>query len=428
MYFVAGKLGLRLAFAHPSATPVWPPTGIALVALLTFGYEIAPAIFVGAFFVNLTTQGTALTSLGIALGNTLEGVVGAYLVTRYARGRHALERAPDIFRFAVLAALVSTIVSPTFGLTSLALAGFAPWSGYWSIWATWWLGAVGGNLVVAPLLLLWLAHPRIKWTSRQWLEAAALVAGLLVAARLVFGGVVASETLCVVLFIWAAYRFGQREAATAIALVSGVAIWQTLHGSGPFARESPNESLLLLQAFMGAASVTSLILAAVVAEHRQVEEQLGQLAVTDPLTGLANYRRLAAVLEAEIVRSGRTERPFAVVMFDVDGLKKINDKHGHMVGSRALCRVAEVLHMSCRAVDTAARFGGDEFTLVLPETDETAAQRVVARVNDRLKLDREQPVLKVSAGMALYPRDGDSAERVLDAADSALYELKRRRK
>jgi diguanylate cyclase (GGDEF)-like protein len=428
VYFIAGKLGLRLAFEHPSATPVWPPTGIALVAFLLLGYEIAPAIFLGAFLVNLTTEGTTLTSLGIALGNTLEGVVGAYLVTRFARGRAALERAPDILRFTLLAALGSTIVSPTLGLTSLALSGFAPWANYWSIWPTWWLGDVGGDLIVAPLLLLWIAQPRVRWNRLQALEAAALGLGLLLASYLVFTGPVPSETLCVALFIWAAYRFGQREVATAIAIVSGFAIWATLNGLGPFARESPNASLVLLAAFMGTASVTGLVLAAVVTEHRNAEEQLGRLAVTDALTGLANYRRLAAVLEAEIARSGRTERPFAVLMFDVDGLKKINDRHGHVVGSRALCRIAEVLHMSCRAVDTAARFGGDEFTLVLPEADEAAARRVVARVGERLRQDKERPMLSVSAGLALYPRDGETPERVLDAADGALYEVKRKRK
>ncbi len=428
VYFVAGKLGLRLAFAHPSATAVWPPAGIALVAILLLGYDAAPVIFLGAFVVNLTTAGTVATALGIAFGNTLEAVVGAYLVARYARGREAFERARDIFRFTLLAAFGSTALSATIGASTLALGGVASWKDYGSLWLTWWLGDMGGDLIVAPLLLLWITQPAVRWTGGQLLEAAALLGGLLVASRIVFGGLVPSETLCVTLFIWAAYRFGQRDAATAIALVSGIAIWETLHGSGPFARGSPDESLLLLQAFMGAASVTSLILAAVVAERRRTAEQLHRLAVTDPLTGLANYRRLAAVLEAEIVRSGRTERPFAVLMLDLDGLKRINDRHGHLVGSQALCRVAEVLHMSCRAVDTAARFGGDEFTLVLPETDEPAALRVVARVIERVTHSGEKPKLTVSAGLALYPRDGQTPERILAAADAALYEVKRRRK
>src|SRR5213594_3159626 len=130
---------------------------------------------------------------------------------------------------------------------------------------------------------------------------------------------------------------------------------------------------------MGVTAVVTLVLAAVVRERREGEERLRLLAVSDPLTGLANYRKLTDALEAEVRRSSRTDRPFAVVLLDLDGLKKVNDRHGHLVGSRALCRVAEVLHGSCRGVDTAARFGGDEFAVVLPETGEDAAWLVARR-------------------------------------------------
>jgi integral membrane sensor domain MASE1 len=125
VYFVAGKFGLRLASVNASASAVWPCTGIALASLLTFGYRIWPAILVGAFLVNLTTAGSVATSVGIAVGNTLEGVVGCYLISRFARGKHAFERAQDIFKFGLLAGVVSTAISATFGVTSLALSGFA---------------------------------------------------------------------------------------------------------------------------------------------------------------------------------------------------------------------------------------------------------------------------------------------------------------
>ena len=154
-YFVAGKLGLMLAFVHASATAVWPPAGITLAALLILGYRVWPGIFLGAFLVNITTAGSAATSLGIAAGNTLEGLAGAYLVGRYANGRHAFDRAQDILKFAGLAGLLSTTISATFGVTSLSLGGFSRWADYGSIWWTWWLGDVVGNLVVAPLLVLW---------------------------------------------------------------------------------------------------------------------------------------------------------------------------------------------------------------------------------------------------------------------------------
>ncbi len=432
-YFVAGKLGLQVAYVNPSATPVWPPTGLALAAFLLLGSEVWPAILLGAFLVNLTTAGSVATSVGIAAGNTLEGLVGAFLVNRFARGRRACDRTGDLFRFAVLAAVVSTAVSATIGTTTLSLGGFAPWADYPSIWLTWWLGDAVGDLIVAPAVLLWGTAPRVRWDRQQALEAASLLFGTIAVGLVVFGGLFPVkdyplEFLCVPLLIWAAFRFGQREAASAVVVLSGIAIWGTLHGFGPFVRASYNESLLLLQAFMGVSSVVTLALAALVAERRHVEERLRYLAASDPLTGLANYRQLTYTLDAEIKRSSRTDRPFAVVLLDLDGLKQINDRHGHLVGSLALCRVAEALLGSCRGIDTAARFGGDEFALVLPETGDAAAWHVARRVGDRVARDGEQPPISVSVGVAVHPRDGGTLEDLLATADRSLYDSKARRK
>src|SRR6266550_1678137 len=127
LYFLVGKLSLKLAFLHASASPVWPPAGIALAALIVLGYRVWPAIFVGAFLVNATTAGNIATSLCIATGNTLEAVCGAWLVNRFANGMRVFDRSQDVFKFTV-AVIVSTIVSPFFGVTSLALGGFANWA------------------------------------------------------------------------------------------------------------------------------------------------------------------------------------------------------------------------------------------------------------------------------------------------------------
>src|SRR6266550_4300207 len=151
LYFLVGKLSLKLAFLHASASPVWPPAGIALAALIVLGYRVWPAIFIGAFLVNATTAGNILTSLCIATGNTLEGICGAWLVNRFAGGRHVFDRPQDVFKFACAAA-VSTLISPTFGVTSLALETFADWSRYGAIWTTWWLGDTAGDLIVAPFI------------------------------------------------------------------------------------------------------------------------------------------------------------------------------------------------------------------------------------------------------------------------------------
>src|SRR5437899_1060711 len=188
IYLLAGKLGLTLAFVHASATPVWPPTGIALAAFLLLGFRTWPAIFAGAFLVNVTTAGSALTSVGIAAGNTLEGLCGAWLVKRFAAGPRAFERPADVFRFAALAGLASTSVSATLGVSSLSLGGFASWADYPSIWRTWWLGDMGGALVAAPLLILWGADPRPRWGRGPALELALLMACLALTGFAIFGG------------------------------------------------------------------------------------------------------------------------------------------------------------------------------------------------------------------------------------------------
>lgn len=284
VYFAAGKLGLSLAFAHPSASLVWPPTGIALALFLVVGYRVWPAIALGAFLVNVTTAGTVLTSLAIAVGNTLEGLVGAYLVRRYARGPGAFERGADVVRFAVLAGLLSTTVSATVGVTSLAWAGFAAWEAYGATWLTWWLGDVVGALVVFPVLALWLGDPRVRWTTAQACEAVVLGLSLVLVGQVVFGpwlptgpGNYPLSYLCVPSLVWAAFRFGPRETATAMFLLSAIAIAGTLRGFGPFVRDTLHESLLLLQAFMGATAVLALAFAAVVAARRRAEDERERL-------------------------------------------------------------------------------------------------------------------------------------------------------
>ena len=170
--------------------------------------------------------------------------------------------------------------------------------------------------------------------------------------------------------------------------------------------------------------MASLVSAFDLTERKRAEEKVQLLAVTDPLTGLGNYRRLVEALDAEVKRTGRTGRPFAVLLLDLDQLKKINDRCGHLIGSQALCRLGDVLRVHCRAIDTAARYGGDEFALILPETRAAAARLVASRIRSLLATDSLQPLLSASIGVAVYPQDGETIEALLCAADRELYGVK----
>jgi PAS domain S-box-containing protein len=279
-YFVAGKFGLSLAIVNASATPVWPPTGIALAAFLLFGSRVWPAVLVGAFLVNITTTGSIATSIGIAVGNTLEGRLGADLVSLFANGRGAFDRARDVFKFFVLAGFFATTVSATIGVTSLTLAGYASWIDYGPIWFTWWLGDAVGALVVGPIVILWSAPSTVPWTRTRMLEAAGLLAAMIALGVLVFSGTSgdALTFLCVPPLMWAAFRFGQRETATMIGVLGVLATWATVRGLGPFSDVPANDSLLILQGFLGTMAVTSLLIGAVVGERRRDEATLARLA------------------------------------------------------------------------------------------------------------------------------------------------------
>lgn len=278
IYLVAGKLSLYLAFLNKSASPVWPPAGIALAALLIFGFRLWPAIFVGAFFVNFWTTPNILVSLGIASGNTLEAIFGAWLITRLANGTNVFERAQDVFKFALFE-LISTALSATIGVSTLCVGGLAKWSDYAGIWKTWWLGDFTGALIIAPLVVLWVVGKTRKWTTREVIEVTSLFALLIGLGLFVFGGWFPEEArnypisfLGGPIVIWMAFRFTPREAITGMFILTGMAIWGTLHGYGPFVMANENQALLILDARTAVTAITVMALAAAIAERDRIRE------------------------------------------------------------------------------------------------------------------------------------------------------------
>ena len=304
VYFLAGRVGLEFfGLLHPNASAVWPPTGVAIAALLTFGRGVAPAVFVGAFLVNYTTAGSLAGSLGIAAGNTLEGLAAAYLVTRFAHGREAFDRALDIFKFAALAAIASTTLSATIGVGVLALEDPAVRTQLGAIWLTWWLGDATGAMLVTPLLIAWQRNRKLRAPAARVAEGALLLATVVtVTATLFFSPLLGRYPLaylCLPPLVWAAFRFRQREVATAVVLMSVVATWATAMDKGPFVMTTTNESLLVLQSFTAMIAMTTLIMAALVQERVALLER-EQAALKNAEAALRSSDVFIAMLSHEL--------------------------------------------------------------------------------------------------------------------------------
>lgn len=273
LYFLAGKLGLVLASVNESASPFWLPSGIAIAAALLFGLRIWPAIALGAFFVNLTTTESIATSAGIAIGNTLEAVIAAELVNRFAAGSASFERPQGVLRFAALI-VPATAISATVGWFSLWAGGHAEASRVLIVWLTWWLGDLGGALIFTPLIVLWTRKAGRHPVPGGALEALALALILGATSWVVFHGNMPSSFAVLPPLIWAALRFGRRGAASAAVATSLIALFGTLRGGGPFADDSLNASLLMLQLFVTVITLAALVLAAGTRERERVERDL----------------------------------------------------------------------------------------------------------------------------------------------------------
>lgn len=283
VYIVAARAGLMMDAVAGFATLVWPPSGLALAALLIFGLGLWPGVLLGAFVANLLAGAPLPVALGIGVGNTLEAVLAVYALHRIPDFQISLERLADVIGLIVLAAGLSTMVSATIGVTSLYLGGVISSAQLGETWRAWWLGDLIADLLVAPVLLVWASRPQAPTGPKHRLEALALGICVIAASVLIFGGPAGPATgtgkfaqayMFFPLLIWAALRFGQRGAVSAAFIVSVIAIAGTAMGHGPFVRPALHESLIALQTFMGVAAATFLVLGASISERRRAEEEM----------------------------------------------------------------------------------------------------------------------------------------------------------
>jgi PAS domain S-box-containing protein len=344
VYFVAAKLSLQLAIPPGYATAVWPPSGIALAALLLWGTRFWPGIWLGAALINFSVEGSPLLALLIATGNTLEAVVGTALIRHFTRARGHFESGEDVVKFVALTAL-SAMIAAAVGVTSLALLKALPWSEFVVHAWTWWQGDATGMIIVTPLIASWVVDAWPRWSLPKAIEAASLLTALALVTLIIFGGLPGDPPSLPLAFIalpfviWAAIRFGQREVTTVTAIVCAIAIWYTIQGRGPFGLGSSNAALLFLVAYTSTLVMTGLVLSAVIGEReraiaelrkgnelleQRIEERTLELAVSNQTlrAELAEHGR-----QQEILRQSEERfrllvdgvKDYAIFMLDSDG-------------------------------------------------------------------------------------------------------------
>jgi PAS domain S-box-containing protein len=303
--FVAGQLGLKITVLHPPVSPVWPPVGVGLAAMLLLGYRVWPAFFLAAFFICESASTPVKAALAISLGNTLEVLAAAYLINRFARGIKTFETACDVVKFVVFASVLTPAIGASICIGYLYPAGFPQGPDKAVMWLTWWVGDSIGSLLFAPFFILVFSASHHRLGTRERLELSALVISLIAVCLTVFGPLsslvpqkqLLQPWMCIPFLLWAGFRFCQLEAAGTTLLLFGMAIWGTLHGYGPFVTNDFNVSLMTLAAFVGVIGTATLAIAATLSERRRIEEGLLGLQSLLQETVEGQTRDLTATIE-----------------------------------------------------------------------------------------------------------------------------------
>ncbi len=454
-YTLTGIVGLSLAVPPGYATAVWPPSGIALAAVLLWGPRVWPGIVVGSVLVNLaaalTTANGDFTAMSVVIafaigaGSTAQALAGAGAIRRWVGVSQIFESGPGTLMFTGLATAACLIAS-TWGVAALSVAGIIRPDQFLDSWLTWWIGDVIGMVVFAPVFLTWrqsLQVGRKPWRLGELLAAFTLLALSTLAVFLAptpGAGVTSPLTfLPLPCLVWIAFRFRPSGVAIAVCMLSLIAIAATANGTGPFGGERTSESLLALQAFIGLTVVMALTLASAVTGRRESENalrsysvEMEQLALTDELTGLRNRRGFLVLADQALRMARRTRSKCALVFVDLDGLKRVNDTRGHAAGDALIADAARVLGSVFRESDVVGRVGGDEFAVLALLDEHDGATAVSARLQSEIDRFNAElvPTLRVAMSIGIEEINC-AAETPLDVllsrADRAMYERKRRR-
>ena len=430
IYVVSAKLSLALAIPPGYATPIWPPAGIALAALLFFGRRAWPGIWLGAAAVNYAVESSLVSAFTIGVGNSLEGVVAALLVERRQSDPRDFRRAEDVVSFIVICVIAASVAASVASV-ALALNNSLPWALAFRNWWTWWQGDLAGMIIVAPLLLSWSIPSPSPWPAAKKLEAATfavLLGGTAWAVTMNEAARYAPFSLTFIalpFILWAAIRFGQREVTTTIAVVCAVAVWFVLERPALFEPTPVNELLLLLLSFNSMVVTTGLV---VVTALRQRERQALSAARNDALTGLAN----AALFDEQLARLlavSRVQKAKVVLaLMDIERFKTVNDTLGRHVGDNALRQIADRVSIGLTPDTLIARVSGDRFALAAAYSETGLGKVMPSRLSKwfgpAYLVDGHELRLSARVGVALFPDDAQDADSLFLRAESALKKAK----
>ncbi|UNB51109.1 diguanylate cyclase [Mycolicibacterium sp. YH-1] len=454
-YVVLGRLTFSVSVENSNVTSVvFAPEGIALAFCILFGPRVAWGVLVGQTILSIWSGPSVLGGAAIGLVNSLECALGAILFARW-RISPQFARPRDVLLFVALVFLILQPISATGGVSVLWAIGTTPadwipdaWQAFWiqgiqrpladpseiaPAWIHWWIGNSVGQMLIAPLLLAWAIRGVSRRPKSSYdLLVSALAIGLLglAATKLtIYPLLVLGVTYP--LLVWIGLRRGLRGVTTANVLIAPAITWAGAVGTGFLSHLDVSDRLAYVSFFIATASIFSLMLFAMFEERRVLVERLDDLARLDSLVPLANRRHFVESLQHELRRRTERDGPVAVVVFDVDHFKRINDEHGHAAGDSVLIAIALTCQTRLKAGGLAARIGGEEFALALPDTELSDAHRFADQLRDaiahqHLTQDASDTLIPVTVSVGVtVARTADSIDAILTRADEALYGAKR---
>lgn len=441
VYILTARVGQTYAISPGNVTPVWLPSGIMFALVLIRGYGVWPGIFIGAMlgnswaYADFSTATLAIQTLSAAvangMGDTLCAVGAVWLLKRKVSTETLFINLSSFRYFLLFAVTLGPLLSAVFGVTSLLLTGFIQTDVFLLTFATWWLGDGVGVLLISPAILAFFYQQYEPELKKHAAETALFSFLLLLTSITIFFPHMLQPALpnpvflMVPLLLWSVFRLGLRMTFTSSLYLASITILATSMGLGPFMTTTTFMSIIALQMYFIIVTCSIFIAGALIYEKEQLLTEIQARATHDGLTGTHNRQYFNEQLEREIHRQQRYDTPLSLIMFDIDEFKRVNDTYGHMTGDDVLVKLTGIIRKELRDIDTLARWGGEEFVIMMPETPSEGAcifaERIRALIEKSNLLPDEH--ITISVGVVERSRDIDP-EPLMQCLDEAMYRSK----